>query len=157
MTQLSDSELAAVCRDAGFGRPHLHTAIAAALATSNGLASYNHPIFPGPVADYRGLWGVDLCEHPDLIGVDLANPYRAAEAAHDLTAEHSGFGWCPAYRSGAFYPFLDRAGTATTMVAQPPPAPSPIHLYAHRRTLAEHLDAYGTLHDAVRRHPANGA
>lgn len=152
MTTLSAVHIADLCRRVGFGRPALYTAIATALATSGGNQAYEHAIYPGPVALYKGLWGVDLCEHGEYVGENLADPQRATEAAYDLTQEHGGFGWCPAYRSGAYVHHLDRAMTASSMIPKPAPQHTAIAVYDRRDELAAGLAANGALHNVIGRH-----
>lgn len=155
MSALSDVTLADVCRNVGFARPELVTAIASAIAASGAIPTYEHAIYPGPVAIYRGLWGVDLCEWPTLIAVDLSDPYEAAYAALDCTAECSGFQWCPAYRSGAYAHYVARATDASTRVAHPTQHPEPITNAVALRKLESHrlniVDAHNAFADHAHR------
>lgn len=152
MTTLSAVHVADLCRKVGFGRPNLYAAIATALATSDGNPDYEHAIYPGPVALYKGLWGVDLCVHDVYVGVDLADPWRAARAAYDLTQEHGGFGWCPAYRSGLFERHIDRARTASSMIPKLSPQHTPIASYDQRDAFAGELARNARLHNLIGRH-----
>lgn len=115
MTTLSDSEIAQICRDAGFGRPDLITAIACARVASGGVPAYEHVVWPGPVAHYRGLWGVDTIEWPRLAGRPLEDPHVAARAAYELTEEH-GFDWCPTFRAGHHVHHESAAALGATML-----------------------------------------
>lgn len=111
MSQLTDLQLADVIRRTGWPQPMVPAAVATALAASGGRASYRHKILPGPSAHYVGLWGLDVLEFPQHAGADLTNPYVASKVAWELTERREGFGWCPAWRSGAYVPYVER-GTA---------------------------------------------
>lgn len=153
MSVLDPVEIADLCRAVGFTRPRLYTAIATALSASGGIPSYDHAIYPGPVAVYRGLWGVDLCEHEYLVGLDLAHPYTAAVHAKDLTDEYGDFGWCPTFRSGHYAHNLATAETASSMMPGHKTLQDPITAYAARRTLdatrARLVDHHNGITDAV--------
>lgn len=144
MIRLSASQLGGICREAGFADRHVVTAVACALGASGGDPAYEHAIWPGPSAVYKGLWGVDLCEHHYLIGEPLANPYRAATAAYDLTQDHQGFGWCAAFRAQSHLAYMDQAAIGVTMVPRPDPehvpTSAPGRIVAAQRT-AERLRA----------------
>ena len=152
MTHLSDSELADVCRKANFNRSDLPTAIACALAASDGNAHYDHAIFPGPTACYAGLFGVDTVECPELIGEDLHNPFVAARIAQAMTEAAGGFDWCPSYRSGAFRQYVDRATYCASFMARPDVASPPVTLYGHRDDLHPSVQRYAAVADAIRHH-----
>lgn len=112
MTTLTDPMLAEVTRKGGFVWPDLSTAIACAMATSGGIPAYTHAVWPGPVARYEGLWGLDTVQWPRYATRDLTNPYTAARAAHELTEKTGDFGWCPVYRTGIWRHYADRATVA---------------------------------------------
>ena len=152
MTPLSAVHIADLCRKVGFGRPDLYIATATAVASSGGNPAYEHAIYPGPVALYKGLWGVDLCQHELYVGEDLADPLRAAEAAYDLTVEHSGFSWCPAYRSGAYHFYVDRAREASSMVPGAVRDTTPIALYPHLEGLQRREFALARTYNALQDH-----
>jgi hypothetical protein len=103
-----------------------------------------------------GLWGVDLCEHPALVGEDLSNPYVATRAAWELTQSTGSLRWCPVYRSGAYLRYIDRARVAEMRVPSREPVAEPISLPLRRRTWNAHLDRLAAAHDAMRRHPSMG-
>lgn len=109
MSRLTDLQLADVIRSTGWPAPMVTPAVAIALAASDGRASYRHVIDPGPSAHYVGLFGLDVVEFPQHAGADLTNPYTASKVAWELTEKRQGFGWCPAWRSGAYAPFVERA------------------------------------------------
>jgi hypothetical protein len=150
--QLSDVRLADLCRRTGFTRPDLYTAVAAAVATSGGRPGYEHAVYPGPVAVYKGLWGVDLCEWPDALGLDLSDPWEAAQTALDLTHECSGWGWCPAVRTGAHARYLDRAVTASSMMPGNEPSHEPFGFYAGQRAPDHHLGRLAAVTTAMHDH-----
>jgi hypothetical protein len=152
VTPLSAVELADLARRVGFARPDLHTVVAAALVTSRGRPDYDHAIYPGPVAVYKGLYGVDLCEWPELLGVDLADPWEATQTALDLTHECSGLQWCPAVRSGKYTRALAAAMVASSMVPGAELRPSEMHHYAHARQLRDQHDELAALHNALGDH-----
>jgi hypothetical protein len=154
MTQLSAVELADLARRVGFGRPDLHAIVAAALVTSHGNPDFEHAIYPGPVAVYKGLYGVDLCEWPELLGVDLADPWEATQMALELTHECSGLQWCPAVRSGKFTRALDVATVASSMVPGRELIPSEIHHYVHAHQLGDQHVELARLHNALGDHAA---
>lgn len=116
MIRLTDPQLADLARRNGLGGPDLITAVACAIASSDGDPAYHHAVLPGPVADYRGLWGVDVVQFPDLADRDLFHPETAAIAMASMRAETKGFWWCPAYRSGRASHYLERATPAASML-----------------------------------------
>lgn len=152
MTHLSAIAIADLARRAGFHGNELHHVVAAALVTSGGRPDYEHAIYPGPVAVYKGLYGVDLCEWPELVGVDLADPERATWAAYDLTGECSGLDWCPAVRSGAELRHLALARVASSQLPGPERVPSPIVQYGHALALDDQHADLGRLHNAIQDH-----
>lgn len=111
MTTLSDAALGQVCRHAGFVGDDLHTAVACAIGASGGFPGYEHEIGLGPTARYKGLFGVDTVEWPQMADRALENPYEAAHVAYELTGEH-GWAWCPVFRAGHHVHHLRRAAVA---------------------------------------------
>lgn len=116
MTRLSDPELADLARRRDLSGDDVQRAVATALATSAGDPAYHHLVTPGPVADYRGLWGLDVVARPGFADMDLHHPEEAADAMADLVHSTGGFGWCAAYRSGRSAHYLDRAAPAASML-----------------------------------------
>lgn len=124
---LSDTHIADICRRAGFFGEHLVTAIACALAASGGKPNYDHRIDPGPVAHYKGLWGLDVIDWPEHAITALDDPHTAAAVAHELVDDTGGWGWCPAWRSGASDVMLPRARVAHTVYAATEQHLDPVH------------------------------
>lgn len=90
--------VAGFARRAGF-REELALAVALALAVSHGDDAYQWAYEAGrAVTDQRGLWGVDVMAHPEVIGMDLFHPQQAADAAYLLYQRGGGtWTWCPAW------------------------------------------------------------
>lgn len=155
--KLSDNMVADVCRRTGFAGDGLHVAIASAIAASNGIASYEMAIYPGPVAIYKGLWGVDLCEHDHLIGVDLSDPWMAAAVALEMTEHRGTFAWCPAFRNGRYRAFLHRARVASTMSPANEQQENPIVGNFARDSIERLRERMSDLADGIaRRHQTRG-
>lgn len=119
MTRLSDPELAELARRNDLGGDDVERAIACAIAASDGDPAYHHVVWPGPVADYRGLYGLDVVDWPEYEGADLAHPAVAATVAAELVRETGGWSWCPAYRSGRASHYLERAAPAASVIPGP--------------------------------------
>lgn len=107
--QWDASSIAQFARDAGFGRPELYTAIAVALAATNGIDHYDHtPGLPG-TGRYVGLWAMDTDLWPDWTPEQLKVPETAAQAAYQLTERLNGFGWSPVWTAGKDAHYFARA------------------------------------------------
>ncbi len=156
MTTLADPMVADIARKAGFVQPALPVAIACALAASGAIPAFDHPIWPGPIAHYRGLWGVDTVEWPDSAGADLANPYVAAAWARAHTQAAGGFGWCPTYRSGAYLPYMARGRVASGMLPGLGHDTTPVASEIHRRSTEMDLRALSATVAAVTAHHYRG-
>lgn len=149
MIRLTDPQLADLARRNGLGAGDLITAVACAIAASDGDPAYHHVVLPGPVADYRGLWGLDVVEYPVWETLDLFHPERAAWAAGVLCKESGGWSWCPAYRSGRASHYLERATPAASMLPGPGRPTSDIaygythpQVVAYRARLAEMAEGF---------------
>lgn len=118
---LSDTHVADLCRRAGFFGDDLVTAIACAAAASGNRPNFDHRIDPGPVAHYKGLYGLDVIDWPEYATHELENPHVAVAVAHELVKSTDGWRWCPAYRSGAYATTLPRARVAHTIYATTEP------------------------------------
>lgn len=152
-----DTHLAELCRRAGFILEDERTAVALAIAASNGIPGYEHACWPGPTAHYVGLWGVDLIEHPDVADVDWHNITEAARAAYALTVDHDGFTWCPTYRNGAYVGHLERARTAASLSPSRPTHTAPVSLPANRRIVAGAAHQYRAVLDYAANRNRQGA
>lgn len=115
MSALDAVQLADICRHAGFTRDQIPGAVATALASSGGLAHYRYTVWPGPIADYRGLWALDVVRYPQYAGRPLDTPLPAARTARDACDEMGGWSWCGAWRTGKHLPYMTHAATAATM------------------------------------------
>lgn len=140
MTRLSDAEIGAFARACGLGGQSVIDAIACAIAASDGNPAYHHQVYPGPVADYRGLYGLDVTEHPDYADVDLFHPGEATRVAAALREATGGWRWCPAYRSGRSAEYLERATPASSMLAGRPRVPSDEVAVQARTAIRSHLE-----------------
>lgn len=149
MSRLPDAHIAQVCRDAGFVGDELHTAIATAFASSGGIPGYDFALWPGPTAHYRGLWGVDTVERPDIADRDLHNPYVAAHAAHELVEATGGWAWCPAYRAGIHPNHYRDAAVVADMLPAPGAHLEPVLTDAHRSRVHRAIDRIGAARDML--------
>lgn len=150
MSILSDAQIGHVCRKAGFVGPGLVTAIGTALAASGGVPSYTHPVWPGPVAHYRGLWGLDTVERPEYADMALDNPYTAARVAYELT-KRGDFGWCPVWRAGTDRWYAPRARAAAADLPYAEIQVSPISIATLRRRTLRDADRLGQTINTVTR------
>lgn len=149
MSRLPDEVVADVCRRAGFAGPDLHTAIATAFAASGGRPDFDHVVWPGPVAHYRGLWGVDVAGWPGHAAEGLGAPETAARVAYELTKRADGWEWCPAYRAGTHVEHLDRAAAVVGVLPYMPKVAHDITHPDHLRRVREKLDELAVMHDAI--------
>jgi hypothetical protein len=107
-------EIARFARRAGFVPPQVVEATAVALATSGGIASYDHQVGAPGVGHYIGLWGIDVDRHQEYADTDLWVPHVNARVAHDLTVAYDGFGWSPVHQGGHHLRDMPYAGTEST-------------------------------------------
>jgi Lysozyme like domain len=78
---LSADEIYAVAREAGFARDQARTMTSIALAESGGDSAHR-----GGGEDSRGLWQINVQEHPELAErYDLDDPLGNARAAYELS------------------------------------------------------------------------
>lgn len=150
MSTLTDVQVADVARKAGFVGPQLVTSIATALAASGAIPSYDHAIWPGPVAHYKGLWGLDVVEWPDYAGRELTNPYTAARAAYELT-QRGDFSWCPTWRAGTDRWYETRARNVAGRLPGIEPATSAVGVNMHRRRVQQETAILSRKVDAITR------
>lgn len=155
MTTLTDPMIGDVCRHAGFVGPELVTAIATALASSGGVPSYRHEIWPGPAARYEGLWGLDTVQWPDHAARPLDNPYEAARAARELT-DRGDFSWCPAWRAGTDRAYEGRARAAAGRLPHREAIELTNSVPTARRRVAQESRILGAHIDAITRHTTGG-
>lgn len=149
MTRLPDVVLADVCRRAGFAGPDLHAAIATAIAASGGRPDFDHVVDPGPIARYKGLWGVDVAGWPGHAADALGDPHTAAQTARELVKATDGWDWCPAYRAGSHAEHFDRAAAVVGVTPYMPKTAHEITHPDHLRRVREKLDELAVLHDAI--------
>lgn len=119
MTRLSSPAIAALARANDLAGPDVVTAIATALAASGGDAAYHHVVRPGPAADYRGLWGLDVVDWPEYAGADLFHPEVAARICAQLVRNVGAWTWCPSYRAAAHRRHVEAATPAASMLPGP--------------------------------------
>lgn len=122
-------QVARFARGAGFHTDAVTTATAVALASSGGVAHYDHAVGVPGAGHYVGLWAIDIDRWPEYADRDLHVPYQAAEAAYDLTERHGGWSWSAVHEAGHHLAYVAHAGTARTkeLHAQAPAAPFTIH------------------------------
>jgi hypothetical protein len=89
-------EIARFARAGGFQGDEVTTATAVAMATSGGVASYDHHAGAPGAGHWVGLWGIDVDRWPQYAAADLHVPRHAAKAAHELVEETGGWEWAPA-------------------------------------------------------------
>lgn len=107
-------EIARFARGAGFHGDDVTMATAIALATSGGVATYDHRAGLVGTGHWRGLWGIDVDRYPDYAERDLLVPHEAAKAAHELCEALGNWQWSPVYRAGTHVHYAAEAGTART-------------------------------------------
>jgi hypothetical protein len=111
MPKISDSQIAAYARQAGWSGNDLNVAVAVAIAESSGRTDVVN--FLGCVGLWQVFQRVHARAHP-LWSTDwLKNPANNAEAAHTIWAE-AGNSWRPwtTYTSGAYQIYMRRARSA---------------------------------------------
>jgi hypothetical protein len=109
--------VAGFAQRAGWRGGDLATAVAIALHASAGNDLAHDVAHPGPVIDRRGLWAIDVAQHPDLLPLDLFRPEVNADAAHALyVGAGRAFTWSAHYVAG----LADEAVTAAVRAAQRP-------------------------------------
>jgi len=128
---MNASQIQAVAANAGFTGPDLATAVAIALAESNGNElSYNPETAAGTPAGQGsyGLWQIYLKLHPEFAGENLYDPQTNANAAFAIWDAAGGFHPWSTYNSGKFQAYLSQvpqpaAPAATFVNAEPGPGP----------------------------------
>jgi hypothetical protein len=131
---LSAGQIAQYAANAGFAGNDLVTAVAIALAESNGgnpNAYYSEPQdVPGRygrasvndgLGSY-GLWQIYLAAHPEFAGENLADPQTNANAAYSIYAVAGGFAPWSTYTSGEYGMYETPAMLAQVTGGGPPPA-----------------------------------
>ena len=113
--------IASFARQGGIPEHEIATAIALALATSGGIATYDHVAGIPGAGRYVGLWGIDTDRWPEYADADLHVPQMNAWAAGDLYEHAGGWEWSPVFVAGTHRPHLHDAGVARSRVmdAQP--------------------------------------
>lgn len=115
--KLTDFQIARFCSSAGFTGQGLVTAVAVALAESNGntLASNtagNHP----PSTD-RGLFQINSYWHDEVSNSEANDAAHACAAAYRITRSgHDWHEWCT-YTNGTYERFLTRARAAAAALS----------------------------------------
>lgn len=110
--RLSPQEIAALARNAGFSGDDLTTAVAIALAESNGNPNAHGDTSLGTGRGSFGLWQIYSDAHPEF-GPDferLYDPQTNANAAFSVY-QSAGFSFMPwsTYKSDAYLAFLSSA------------------------------------------------
>lgn len=107
------SQIASYAADAGFSGDDLITAVAIALAESNGnLDAYNPETAAGTpegMGSY-GLWQIYLKAHPEFTGWNLSDPQVNAQAAYSVY-QHAGRSFRPwaTFTSGIYQSRIEAA------------------------------------------------
>lgn len=107
-------EVARFAAGAGFQGDEQRTAVAVAVATSGGIASYDFTAGAPGAGHWIGLWGIDVDRWPDYATRDLHVPQEAATAAWELCRDHGGWSWSGEWRAGTHLHHFDAAGAACT-------------------------------------------
>lgn len=144
--------LADLARGGGFTDAQIPTAVACAYAATGGESHYHRTIGGGRLADYRGLWAVNVVQYPELSDVDLWDVYVAARAAKQLTDDVGGFAWCYAYRTRAHARHVAKAATAATRVKYRQPQRTINAVPAADVNMARRLDHLAHLRARITRH-----
>lgn len=148
MSRLTDPMLGEIARKSGFTGDHLTTAVAVSIAASGGNPGYDHPVWPGPVAHYKGLYGLDVCQWPDIPADDLHSPWVAGKLAYELTKRY-GWGWNPTARAGTHYPYLERAAVAAGMLPHREQASEPIMIGSYQKATQRRFEQQAAARDAI--------
>ena len=111
---LSDDDLAAVARNAGFpdGDDNLATAIAVALAESNGWTQAVLTNSDAYCSRDRGLWQINDHWHPEVTDAQAFDPNQNAAAAYRISSGGTNWTQWSTYKNGSYKAFLDRARAA---------------------------------------------
>jgi Lysozyme like domain len=123
---LTAGQIAQYAAAAGFAGGDLVTAVAIALAESNGNpAAYNPETAAGAPAGQGsvGLWQIFLMMHPEFAGEDLTDPQTNANAAYSIYSIAGGFTPWSTYTSGQYGMYETAAMVAQV---QPGAAPAPV-------------------------------
>lgn len=118
--------VAGFAADAGWRGGDLVTAVAVALATSDGDDAYRDVQWPGPSVDRRGLFGIDVTvSFPDYVD-RLYDPRENAQRAYVLWRHHGGtFDWSPVYVAGSYVRRLTEAQGAAAAPSRSQPVTAP--------------------------------
>jgi len=139
--KLSLATIADLAGKAGFLSDRLPTAAALALVSSGGHPHYDHRVGAPGCGRYVGLWGIDVDRWTEYRPDELAEPWRAARAAYELTQRCDGFGWSPQWCNGAERAYVPMAATAATMVPYRDAVYAPIASEVYARRITQLRDA----------------
>jgi hypothetical protein len=106
---LTPAQIQFYAQNAGFSGSDLATAVAVALAESDGNPwAYNAEPQKGTPAGKGsyGLWQIYLNAHPEYIGANLYDPQTNAKAAYAIYSAAGGFTPWSTYNSGKYQQFL---------------------------------------------------
>lgn len=130
------ADLARFARDGRFNAMDVPTAVAVAMATSNGISDYDARAGAPGAGHWQGLWGINTDRYDQYDGVDLHIPQVSAHAAHELFRTHGGWDWSPVYVAGRHLMHMARAGTERTRETQGRTPSVPFTLHDTDRRLA---------------------
>lgn len=121
--KLQISQIVALAAQAGFSGPDLATAVAIALAESNGgdPNAYNPERAANTPQGYGsfGLWQIYLKAHPEYKGINLFDPPTNAAAAFAIySAAGNSFRPWSTFKNGAYLASLDAVNAAIAPPAQ---------------------------------------
>lgn len=117
---LSASQIASYAAAAGFAGNDLTTAVAVALAESNGnpaaVGDQNLAPSNGPSI---GLWQINIGAHPEYANVDLTDPQTNANAAYTIYLDAgSAFSPWSAFNNGNYSQYVSTAQAGVIADAQ---------------------------------------
>lgn len=116
MTQISDIDIADCAVAAGFPANEIVTAIAVALAESDGEPTATHKNSDGAQSTDYGLWQINKYWNPDTFSLgDWSDPRINAKMALVVWKRQGWNGWST-FKSGSYKKFLDRAQAAVKPV-----------------------------------------
>jgi Lysozyme like domain len=136
---LSPAQIAQYAANAGFAGDDLVTAVAIALAESNGgnpnaynsepqdvPGNYGRASAGDGLGSY-GLWQIYLAAHPEFAGANLLDPQTNANAAYSIYAIAGGFRPWSTFTSGVYGMYETPAMLAQVQPSAPPAAvPAPL-------------------------------
>ena len=119
---LSAAQIAQLASNAGFQGSDLATAVAIALAESNGdTQAYNPETAAGvaPGQGSYGLWQIFLAMHPEFAGENLYDPQTNANAAFTVYDAAGGFAPWATFTSGKYQSYLPAASAGAASLNAP--------------------------------------